>query len=135
MGDDLFVRAQQEEVPEQAPVSSADGLRGGGGQLPAEVGLVEGAEADAGPAKAVEGLAQAGFVGDGTEHEEGVIVVGREESPGGFQGGVTGLHHLLRVGQVAADEDVDVRPVFYLAELHDRPPLVGGELDSASGGS
>ena len=116
-------------------MSSADGLRGGGGQLPAEVGLVEGAEAHPGTAKAVEAGAQTDFVADCADDEVGVFLLGREESPGGFQTGVTGLHHLLRVGQVAADEDVDVRPVLYLVERHGKPPLVKGETDTASGGN
>ena len=114
--------AQQRVGPEQKALRAPDGLRGGGGQLSAAVGLVEGAKAHSGPAKGVQAAAQTGFVADATDDEVGVFLPGREESPGGFQRGVTGLHHLLRAGQVAADEDVDVRPVLYLVERHGGPP-------------
>jgi hypothetical protein len=108
-------------------------LRGGGGELIAEVGLEERAEADAGRAQAVEPPAEAHFVADATDDEERVLVIGREESPCGFQAGVAGLHHLLRVGQVAADEDVDVGSVVNLVERHEEPPF-GENPWNASGG-
>jgi hypothetical protein len=108
-------------------------LRGGGGELIAEVGLEERAEADAGRAQAVEPTAEAHFVAHATDDEERVLVIGREESPCGFQTGVTGLHHLLRVGQVAADEDVDVRSLINLVERHEEPPFCENP-GSASGG-
>lgn len=109
-------------------------LRGGCGELVAEVGLEERAEADAGRAQAVEAPAEARFIAHATDDEGRVFVVGREECPGGFQAGVTGLHHLLRVAQVAPHEDVDVRFVGNLVERHEKPPFCG-DSDTASGGS
>jgi hypothetical protein len=102
---------------------SPDGFRGEGSQPAIEIRLGERPEADTGAAQPVETPAEAHFVPDATDYEEGVFVIGREECPCGFQTGVTGLHHLLRVGQVAADEDVDVRPLINLPELHDDPPF------------
>ncbi len=98
-------------------------FRGGGGELIAEVGLEERAEADAGRAQAVEPVAQAHFIAHATDDEARMFVIGREESPGGFQTGVAGLHHLLRVCQVAADEDVDVGSLINLVERHEEPPF------------
>ena len=106
-------------------MSSPNGLRGGGGELIAEIGLEERAEADAGRAQAVEAAAEAHFIAHATDDEARVFVIGREESPGGFQTGVAGLHHLLRVRQVAADEDVDVESLSNLVERHEEPPFVG----------
>ena len=98
-------------------------LRGGGGELIAEVGLEERAEADAGRAQAVEAPAEAHVIAHATDDEERVLVIGREKGPCGFQAGVTGLHHLVRRRQVPADEDVDVRPSVALVERHGTPPL------------
>ena len=98
-------------------------FRGGGGELIAEVGLEERAEADAGRAQAVKPPAEAHFIAHATDDEERVLVIGREESPRGLQAGMTGLHHLLRVGQVASDQDVDVGSLVNLVERHEKPPF------------
>jgi hypothetical protein len=102
---------------------SSKWFRGGGRELLAEVGLAEGAEANAGRAQAVQPAAEAHFVAHATDDEERVFVIGGEESPCGFQTSVTGLHHLLRVGQVPADEDVDVGSLVNLVERHEEPPF------------
>ena len=101
---------------------SANRLRGGGGKLVVEIGFREDVEANAVRAQTIEALAEMTLIPDAADDDGGVFVVGREESPCGFQTGVTRLHHLLRVGQIAADEDVDGGPISYLVEPHDEPP-------------
>ena len=102
---------------------ASERFRGGGGELVAEVGLGERAEADAGRAQAVEPAAEAHFIAHATDDEGRGFVIDWEESPAGFEAGVTGLHHLLRVGQVAPDQDVDVGPLVNLVERHEEPPF------------
>jgi hypothetical protein len=102
---------------------SSKRFRGGGGELIAEVGLEERAEADTGRAQAVEPPAEAHVIAHATDDEERVLVIGREKGPRGFQAGVTGLHHLLRVSQVASDQDVDVGSLVNLVERHEKPPF------------
>jgi hypothetical protein len=46
---------------------------------------------------------------------------------------MTGLDHLLRMGQVAPDKDVDVWSVITLVEWHQNPPF-SRTVNSASGG-
>ena len=115
------------------PLRPPKWLRGGGGELVAKVGLEERAEADTGRAQAVEPPAEAHVIAHATDDEERVLVIGREKGPCGFQAGVTGLHHLLRVGQVAANEDVDVGSLVNLVERHDEPPFARSTA-TASGG-
>ena len=93
-----------------------------GGELVAEVGLEEGAEADAGALQAVAALAETPFVTDAADDKEGVFVLGREEGPDGLDAGVTGLHHLLRVGQVVAGDNVEIGWFRQLQERHDNLP-------------
>jgi hypothetical protein len=101
---------------------SENGFGGGGGQLAAEVGFVEHPEPDPRVAQGVETLTKTGPVADATDDEGGVIEGRREKGPGGLDGGMAGLHHLLRMGKIAPDENVDVRTVIYLPELHGKPP-------------
>ena len=108
---------------EQVSLVASKWLRGGGGELIAEVGLEERAEANAGRTQAVEPTAQAHFIAHATDDEERMFAIGREKSPCGFQTGVAGLHHLLRVRQVAANEDVDVGSLINLVERHEEPPF------------
>ena len=88
----------------------------------AEVGLGERAEADAGRAQAVEPAAEALLIAHATDDEERVFVIRREKGPCDFQAGMAGLHHLLRVAQIATDEDVDVRSLVNLVERHKNLP-------------
>jgi hypothetical protein len=118
------VAVQQPVVLEKRALTASNGFGGECGELIAEVGLREDAEVNPGATQAVQTLTETAFVADATDDEERVLGIGREESPGGFQTGVTGLHHLLRVGQIAADDDVNVRPFRYLQETHGKPPFV-----------
>jgi hypothetical protein len=102
---------------------AAQGLRGGGGEPVVEVGFKEGAEAHAGAAQAVQAVAQAPLVADAADDQVRVLGIGREEGAGRSEAGVTRLNDLLRRRQVAPDEDVHVRLLIYLVELHGRPPL------------
>ena len=102
---------------------SSKRFRGGGGQLLAEVRLGEDTKADAGAAKTIEAMAQTLFVADATDNEGGMLGLGEEEGPCGFQTGMAGLNDLLRMGQITADQHVDAGPLFYLPELHGTPPL------------
>jgi hypothetical protein len=97
---------------------SVNGFGGGRGQFAGAVGFVEGVVTDSGPGQPCEAFAEARPVADATDDERGVFEMRGEESPGGFDDGVTGLDHLLRAGQVAADEDVNVGAVIYLTKLH-----------------
>src|SRR5262249_4652321 len=87
------------------PVDRFGGRRGG---VPAEVRFAERAQADARAGQLVETAEEAWLVADPADDKEGMFLAGRKEGSGGFDRGVTGLHHLLGVGQVPADEDVQV---------------------------
>jgi hypothetical protein len=100
------------------PVISRKRFRGGGGQLAAQVRFVKHPEADSRLVQGVETLAQAGSVADATDDKGRVCGRRRKEGPSGLDGGMAGLHHLLRVGQVTPDEKVDVRTLINLPELH-----------------
>src|SRR5262245_40376424 len=110
--------AQERIVPEEASLSSENGLGGGRGQLAVEVGRRERAKADSRPGPTGETRSGRGPVADAASDGGRVFERGWEEGPGGLEGGMTGLHHLLGVAQVAPDKDVDVRPVGHLLELH-----------------
>ena len=101
---------------------SSKRFRGGGGQLLAEVRLGEDTKADAGATKAVEAVPQTPLVADATDHEGGMLGLGEEEGPCGFQTGMAGLNDLLRMGQITADQHVDAGPLLDLPELHETPP-------------
>lgn len=109
-------------MPEQASLSSVNGFGGGGGQFAVEVGFVKGPVAHTRPIQGLQTAAEPGPVADATDHQRGMFELRREESLSGFEDSVTGLHRLLRRGQVAPDEDVNVRTVINLSELHEEPP-------------
>src|SRR5262245_15040220 len=112
------VVSQQAVVPKHASLRAAQRLRGGGGQLVVEVGFKERAEAHPGAAQAVETMPQPPLVADAADDQMRVLGIGREEGAGRFKAGVTRLNELLRRGQFAPDQNVHVRPLIYLQELH-----------------
>jgi hypothetical protein len=118
-GRESLVAVEQLEMAEEVTSRTAQRLAGQRGELIAEIGLEEVAEADAGALEPVAAVAQAALVADATDDKEGVVVIGREEGPGGLDAGVTGLHHLLRVGQIVANENVEIGRLGYLQERHD----------------
>ena len=128
------VDRQQRQVPKNVALLSSKRLRGCRGESIAKIGLEERAEADAGRAQAIEPAAQAQFIAHATDDEGRMFVIGREKSSGGFQTGMAGLHHLLRMAQVAADQDVDMRSLSYLVE-HDKVPPFCRKTTIASGGT
>lgn len=85
---------------------AAHGRGGDGGDGVPHVGLAEVDEADPGLGHAGAGVDQGGLVGDREQYQEGMRI-GAWEPPRGFEGGVAGLHRLLRGGQVGADQNVD----------------------------
>ena len=117
-GTSTPVAGQQAAVPKHASLRAAQRLRGGGGELVVEVGFKERAEAHAGPAQAVQTMAQAPLVADAADDQVRVLGIGREEGAGRFEAGVTRLNELLRRGQVAPDKDVHVRLRIYLLKRH-----------------
>ena len=105
-------------------MTAENGLGGDGRELVTPIGLAEGSVANARVFQLAQTLEEPRLVADATNNHEGVFEMGGKESPGGFKGGMTCLHHLLRVGKVPADQDIDVRVIGYLAERHDETPLV-----------
>jgi hypothetical protein len=90
-------------------LASAHRLRGGGGELVAEVGFGKDVKANSVAAQTIEAPAEMTFIADAADDDGRVLVMGREESPSGFETGMTGLHDLLRMGQIASDKDVHGR--------------------------
>ncbi len=105
-------------VPKHASLHAAQRLRGGGGQLVIEVGFKEGAKAHARLPQTIQTAAQALFIAHTADDEVGMFGFGSEKRARGFETGVTRLNDLLWRGQVAPDEDVDVRRRIYLQESH-----------------
>jgi hypothetical protein len=114
--------AQKLILVKKVSLLSENGFGGSRGQAVAEVGLVKRLVTDPGLIQGVETLAEAGSVADATDDERRVFERRGKESAGSLDGGMTGLHHLLRVGQVAPDKNVQVRTVSYLPELHENLP-------------
>jgi hypothetical protein len=56
----------------------------------------------------VETVAELWSVTDATDDKKRMGVWKREKCPGGLNGGMAGLNHLLRMGEIAPDENVDV---------------------------
>ena len=126
---------QERIAPEDAALAAENGLGGDGGELIAQVGLAERPVADAGGAQLAQTLDEPRLIADATDDYRGVFEMGGQKSPGSFEGGMTGLHHLLGVGKVPADQDINVRAVGYLAERHGQAPFVKETVHCiASGG-
>jgi hypothetical protein len=62
------------------------------------------------------------FIAHATNDEEGMFVLGRKKGPDGLDTGVAGLHNLLRMGEVLADQDIHMGGTGYLVERHEKPP-------------
>jgi hypothetical protein len=100
-----------------------DRLRGDRRELVSEIGLEKGAVTHAGLFEAFDAAEEPRLIADAANHYKRVFTRKRKKCAGSFKRGMTGLHHLLRVAQVSADENVDIRIFCNLPELHDGPPL------------
>ena len=107
--------AQAPVTAQEAAALAADRLGGDGGELVILVGFMEGTEGQADPAQTIQALVEAVFVGKAADHE---VRMGREKRSGHLDGGVAGLHDLLRERKVAPHKDVHIRRRFALGELH-----------------
>ena len=111
---------QQRVVAKHTSLVGEDRLRGEGGKLATTIGLMKRAAADAVARKPIEAAIEPLLVADATDDDVGMFA--ERKSLGGFKRGVTGLHHLMGMGQVSADKNVQVRSRFNLRELHDSTP-------------
>ena len=98
-------------------------LAGQRGQLAADVGLEEGAEAHAEALEAMHLAPEGWLVAGGANDDVWVCRVRVEEVSGRLDGGVAGLDGLLRGRRVFSDDDVQVRDL-----RHDAPHLNRGML-------
>jgi hypothetical protein len=97
-------------------------FRGHSCKLALTVRLMKRAAANAEARKPIETTAQPMLVADATDNDVGMFV--ERKNLGGFKRGVTGLHHLVRMGQIPTDENIQIRFLrINLRELHDESPL------------
>jgi hypothetical protein len=100
-----------------------------GCQAPVLVGLVELGGVDPVTVKLRAQLFKRVLVSSRQGNERGVMIVWTTMLVGVFEGGMTGLHSLLREGKISAGDGVEVG--LGVVDLHDR--LTGCKLHSVAG--
>ncbi len=120
--DHVPARPQQWEATEQAARAVEDRLGRQRGQFVAQIGLEEGAAANAVSLELVEGLAERELVAHLADDDVRVFLSGGQEGAGRLEGGVAGLNDLLSGWEVLADQDIHIRNL-----RHRSPPVRMGQ--------
>jgi hypothetical protein len=102
---------REDRIPAQRPASRpAQGRGADRGQLAGEIRLKEGPVRDPVALEARNDAFQRFQAARAAKNQVGRRLIGREESvAAGLDGRMSGLHGLLKKGQIAAYEDIDIR--------------------------